>query len=222
MGDVAAVLFDLDGTICEYERSADELLDRCFERVGLDPFFGQREYLSRFVDFAHEGSDVREIREACFAAIAEEDGRDGAVGVEVARAYADLRDHANVRFTPGAERGLAAIAARYPVGLVTNGDEWMQSQKLEALGIADRFETVVHAGYELPAKPEPDPFQAALDAMGVGVGGAGARGPTRDADDPPANAPGGRGAGLDARTAPPRAPDYVLDSMADLTDPPWS
>jgi putative hydrolase of the HAD superfamily len=222
MGDVAAVLFDLDGTICEYERSADELLDRCFERVGLDPFFGQREYLSRFVDFAHEGSDVREIREACFAAIAEEDGRDGAVGVEVARAYADLRDHANVRFTPGAERGLAAIAARYPVGLVTNGDEWMQSQKLEALGIADCFETVVHAGYELPAKPEPDPFQAALDAMGVDVAGAVHVGNSLVADVPGAKAAGVEAAWLDDGSDHGGAPDYVLDSMADLTDPPWS
>jgi putative hydrolase of the HAD superfamily len=114
------------------------------------------------------------------------------------------------------------IAARYPVGLVTNGDEWMQSQKLEALGIADCFETVVHAGYELPAKPEPDPFQAALDAMGVDGGGAVHVGNSLVADVPGAKAAGVEAAWLDDGSDHGGAPDYVLDSMADLTDPPWS
>lgn len=222
MADPAAVLFDLDGTICTYERSAEDLLPRCFDRVGVEPFFGRREYLSRFAEFAHQGSGVREIREACFAAIAEEGGHERGVGIDLAEAYADLRDHSRVHFTPGAEQGLSAIAQRYPVGIVTNGDEWMQSQKLAALDIADRFETVVHAGYEVPPKPEPDPFHAALDAMGVNGGGAVHVGNSLTSDVPGAKAAGLDAAWLDDGSDHGGAPDYVLDSMADLTDPPWA
>jgi FMN phosphatase YigB (HAD superfamily) len=59
---VEAVLFDVDNTLCEYHRTADE------------------------------SGDVQDLRERCFAAIAADRGRDPDVGRAVARAYATERD----------------------------------------------------------------------------------------------------------------------------------
>mgnify|MGYP006284830513 CR=1 FL=1 len=62
--------------------------------------------------------------------------------------------------------GKMALADR-PLGLVTNGDPEMQLPKLEATGLGDRFDTVVYAGHETASKPDPEPFETALGALGV-------------------------------------------------------
>jgi len=222
MRDLAAVLFDLDGTICAYDRSADEVLTECFDALGVERFFGEREYLARFADFAHEGEGVEEIREACFAALAEEADRERDIGIEIARHYADRRDHSKVCFTRGAEAGLRAVAETYPVGIVTNGDPWMQSQKLAGLGIEEEFETVVHGGYDAPPKPEPDPFHAALEDLDVNGSRAVHVGNSLVSDVPGARAAGLEAAWLDDGSDHRNEPDYILDSLADLTDPPWN
>jgi putative hydrolase of the HAD superfamily len=164
---VDAVLFDLDDTICVYERSADEVLSVAFDEAGVDPFFSGEEYIARFEEFVDADETIEPIREACFAAFAEESGLDSAVGRDVARAYAVERDQRAVEFLPGAERALETLSEQYPLGLVTNGDPELQGPKLESLGIAGRFETVVHGGVDAPYKPDPEPFNLALDALGV-------------------------------------------------------
>ncbi|MFB6183116.1 MAG: HAD family hydrolase [Haloarculaceae archaeon] len=219
---VEAVLFDIDDTLCEYRRSGSELLAVAFERVGVDPFFTQREYHERYNTFADHAESVRDLRSNCFASIASEKGYDPETGRALAAVFAAERDHADVDFLPGAEAALDAAVDRYRVGVVTNGDPWMQSQKLEGLGVADRFETVVHAGYDAPAKPAPDPFHAALDDLDVGPERAVHVGNSSVSDVPGAKRAGLRAAWLrqDGVDPDPR-PDYVLDSMADLIDPPW-
>jgi len=43
----------------------------------------------------------------------------------------------------------------------------MQDPKLESLGIEPYLDTVVYAGHDLPAKPDPEPFERALEALDV-------------------------------------------------------
>ena len=43
----------------------------------------------------------------------------------------------------------------------------MQDRKIDGLGVRERFETVVYAGQDVAAKPDPEPFETALDALGV-------------------------------------------------------
>ena len=88
MAAVDAVLLDLDDTICVYEQSADEVLSVAFDEVCVDPFFNGEEYIARLDEFVDAGETIEPIREACFAAFAEEAGRDPAVGRAVADAYA--------------------------------------------------------------------------------------------------------------------------------------
>lgn len=75
---------------------------------------------------------------------------------------------------PGVRESLAALRARVPLGLVTNGDPGIQRAKLAAAGLTDLFQVVVCAdelGRE-HRKPDPQPFAVALRALGVPVAAA--------------------------------------------------
>lgn len=159
-----AVLFDVDDTLCRYRRTGDELLAAAFERTGLEPFITRAEYHERYPEFVDDSDSMVDLRERCFAAIAESKGRDPGAGRRVARAYAAERDHGNVEPLPGVDEALSAVDD-LPVGVVTNGAPGMQSRKLDALGLADAFDVIVHAGYDAPAKPDPEPFDTALSAL---------------------------------------------------------
>ncbi len=103
---VEAVLFDIDGTLVEYERTAGDLLPLAFEATGVDPFFRAADYQARYGAFAAESEDVQDLRERCFVDIARQEGRDPEVGRAVARAYAAERDHTRVDLLPDAQAAL--------------------------------------------------------------------------------------------------------------------
>jgi putative hydrolase of the HAD superfamily len=220
--DVAAVTLDIDRTLCAYRRPSADLLAEAFERVGVEPFFEAREYHRRMFRYVPRTETKAELREACFADLAEERGLDRSVGRRVAVAHTRLRDHRAVDPVPGALAAVEALGRRYPLAVVTNGAPEIQQPKLAELGLTDAFETVVHAGYDTLAKPDPAPFMDALDALGTS---APATVHVGDSDDDVlgADAAGMRTAWLrrEGRDPPSTRPHFVLDSMADLVDPPW-
>ena len=222
---VEVVLFDVDDTLCRYRRSGAELLSLAFDRVGVDPFFGVEDYHERYPAFAAVTDDVESLREACFAALAEERDRDPALGRRVAVAFAEERDHRDVRPLPGAIEAVERLGVDHRLGVVTNGAPSMQGSKLEGLGLADTFEVVVFAGYDSAPKPDPDPFRRALRALSARPERAVHVGNSTGSDVAGALAAGVRAAWLaDAPgsvTAPAPAPTYTLSSMGDLRDPPW-
>lgn len=167
MAEYDAVLLDLDGTLCEYVRGKSALLADAFETVGVDPMFTATDYADRVDGYADRAETMVERRRLCFADLAAENGYDRAAGRAAADAYADARDHSNVAFLDGAKEALDHLHGRYPLGLVTNGDPTMQDQKIDGLGIREYFETVVYAGYDVAAKPDPEPFEVALGEMAL-------------------------------------------------------
>ncbi|MFC7073949.1 HAD family hydrolase [Halovenus rubra] len=216
---VEAVVFDIDGTLCEYERSTATLLPLAFDRAGVEPFFSSQEYVERYETFLEDSDDVDDHREACFTDIAQEKGRDPETARAVARAYAAERDHTRIGWLDGAQELLDNLTGEYRLAAVTNGGPGMQSQKLETLGI-DCFETVVHAGYDTAAKPDPEPFETALSAVNTDPEQAIYVGNSLQAD-----VVGAHNAGISAAwiangetTDPTPTPEYVLESPGDLLD----
>jgi len=222
--DTEAVLFDLDDTLCRYRRSGADLLSVAFDRVGVAPFFEIEDYYGRYEAYADDSDGVEELRASAFADIADERGRSPELGRRVAGAYADQRDHSHVEPLDGAAEAIEALSADHRIGMVTNGAPGMQRQKLGGLPFADAFETVVYAGYDVPAKPAPDPFERALSDLSVDPSRA-----VHVGNSPSADVDGAVGAGLRAALLPDgppteseHAPTYVLESLADLVDrPPW-
>jgi putative hydrolase of the HAD superfamily len=221
--DIDTVLFDLDDTLVEYERSTGEVLDVAFERAGIDPFFEVEAYFDRYNDHLGPDLTVAEGRSNCFAAIADERGYDPERGRAVAEAFAEARDHSRVELVPGATKVLEALAADHAVGLVTNGPPAMQSTKLEAAGLADHFETTVFAGHDCSAKPDPEPFEVALDALGSHCSRAVHVGNSLSSDVAGAHAAGLQSVWVPAENGvePDPEPHHSFESLAELAEPPW-
>lgn len=164
---VDAISFDLDNTLIRYERSPGELLRESFDRLGLDPVFSVEAYHARFDEFAETADSMDELRSACFAALAAENGYGRQLGTAVATAYSDERDQSNVALVPSAASLLDELADGYRLALVTNGTRDAQLQKVEAVSLDRWFETVVVAGHDTPPKPDPEPFDRVVESLDV-------------------------------------------------------
>jgi putative hydrolase of the HAD superfamily len=116
-----------------------------------------------------------------------------------------------------------SLATERRVGLVTNGGPEMQWPKLRTLGLSDGFEVVVFAGHHneewggVPAKPDPEPFRLACDALGVAPERA-----VHVGNAPEADVAGAAAAGLTSvlvggrDPVDGREPDHAVDAVADL------
>ena len=135
------------------------------------------------------------------------------------------------------ERVLSELGTRYRLGLVTNGGPDTQSVKIDSLGVRDAFETIILAGWDTEPKPNPEPFVRALEDLdstrseSVYVGNSIASdvlGANRSGlqsvwiphesslDSSPGDTDSAEQPASDLTT-----PDYRLDSLRGLLDPPW-
>lgn len=219
---IEAVLFDLDDTLCEYRQSGAELLAQAFEREGVEPFFDIEDYQDRYNEFAEITDSSEALREECFAAIAEERSRDPDLGRALAEAYADQRDYGDVRPLPGVGETITSLAQDYRLGIVTNGTPNAQIQKLEAIELTDVFDVVIHAGHDAPSKPDPEPFRQAVSELDTPPESAVYVGDSLDSDVAGAQAAGLQTIWLrEDEDNTDTAPEYTIDSISELNNPPW-
>jgi putative hydrolase of the HAD superfamily len=214
MTEYDAVLLDLDGTLCEYVRTKNNLLAVAFGELGVEPPFSASDYVELVDLYADRADSMVERRRLCFAELAEENGHDPELGRAAADIYAEARDHSNVRFLDGAADALAALRERYPLGLVTNGGPDMQGRKIDGLGIREHFQTVVYAGYNVRAKPHPEAFETALRAMDCDADSTVYVGNNYETD-----VVGATEAGLDAILVGPDTPNGGVDPVAHVKTP---
>ena len=160
---IAAVCFDLDDTLYPQAawlrgawaavaaRAAADGVDEAAMRHALEDAAALGSDGGRIIDRALEGVGATEVP----------------VGplVEVFRRH----DAGTLEPFPGVRDGLASLAARVPLGLISDGDPDIQRAKLEALGLVDEFSAVVWSDEHGRArrKPDPLPFELALELLGV-------------------------------------------------------
>jgi putative hydrolase of the HAD superfamily len=215
VADFDAVLFDLDGTLCRRTQDTQAMYERAFERAGETPF-GEPSAFWAALDGPPDHDDTVGYFGAGFARLAAQHGRPGVDTLALARALVSAIDDRAVAFLPGAEDALERAAAG-PVGVVTNGPSARQYAKLDALGVAGSFDTVVY-GADLPrSKPHTLPFDRALADLDA------ARAATLYVGNSLAyDVAGAHNAGLSVAWlrgeggAGAYDPDYVIDSLADL------
>lgn len=219
------VLFDLDGTLCSDDQDPATMLGAAFDRAGVAPFCTAETLVDTWTEVGSVADDVAFYREQ-FRLVAERAGSDAPdprspTIDDLAHAYDDERDHTAVSFVPGAEAALnAALASDRRVGLVTNGGRDTQTTKLEALGVRECFDVCVFSTGDVPAKPQPEPFERALDALGADPSESVMVGDRLGADVAGAERLGvgtvwyRRDGGVPGPTDP--TPDRVVDSMAEV------
>lgn len=212
-----AVLFDLDGTLCHRNQDTEAMYAAAFERVGEEPF-GKPAELWAALDGPPDHDDWHGYIGAGFARLAAQHDRSDVDPLALAAALETVIDDTAVIPVPGTERALDSAAERGPIGIVTNGPEASQRAKLDALGVRHRFDVTVY-GAELPRqKPHAAPFDRALDELDVSRDRVLYVGNSLEYDVAGAQNAGItvawlRGTDEDARMY---APEYVLDSLADL------
>lgn len=218
MANFEAVLFDLDGTLCQRTQDTEALYARVFERAGEDPF-GAPSELWTALSGPPDHDDPIGYYGAGFARVAAQHDRSDADTLALARELVAAIDDSAVELLPGASVALDAAAAAGQVGLVTNGPADSQRTKLDALGLGDRFDAVVFAA-ELPrAKPHALPFERALDDLGVAPDRALYVGNSVEYDVAGSQNTGLAAAWLRNEQGPGSYdPEYTLNSLADLPE----
>lgn len=130
--------------------------------------------------------------------------------VEVMRAHRPA-----LRLPPASRRALEALRPVWRTGIVTNGIPSVQAAKVAALGLRPLVDVVIYAAEHGSGmgKPDPEPFEAALDALHVPAARAVFVG-----DSEPCDVVGAAGAGLrTVRVWPARAavpPSTRADALA--------
>ena len=239
-GDVETICFELDGTLCTAPESDATALETAFERAGVEKLWDVSDYRDRYGTHLESGADaeirrensasVSDLRRRRFGELAVEAGRDRETGWTVADEYEAIRDRELVDPVPGAADVLETLADDYDyrLGVVTNGAPELQRAKLEAAGLDGYVETVVCGGYQTPAKPAAEPFAVALETLDASVDRAVHVGSALSTDVAGARAAGLRSVWVpDAEAVPERSdpdpvPEYTLESLAELTAPPWN
>lgn len=212
-----AVLFDLDGTLCDRSQDTEAMWEAAFERVGEAPFATPSE-LWAALDGPPDHDDWVGYIGAGVARLAAQHGRTDVEPLALATALEAIVDDTAVTAVPGTLEALDAAAERGPIGIVTNGPRASQKTKLDALGIGDRFDTVTY-GAELPRKkPHAAPFERALSELDVTPARALYVGNSLEYD-----VAGAQNAGLDVawlrrsdEDVGAYEPEYVIDSLAAL------
>lgn len=158
---MSAIVFDLDGTLVQFDRPYRAILERALESVAgraradwLESY--DEAFFARFERF-----DPDPVENA-FRAI-------GATGdpSELAAALLEAEIEASVT-PPGVHADLERLGESHRLAVLTNGVPAWQRAKLAAQELGSSFDLVV-ASYEVGAhKPHPEPFRAVEERLGAG------------------------------------------------------
>lgn len=179
LSGVRAVYFDLDDTLCAYWEASKFALFRAFERHGPPGFTPQemiQHWATAFRGFGPtlkktdwyptylktgEPTRTEQMRLALLEVGVVDDARAKALGDY----YAEERNRA-LRLFEDTEPVLKLLAARMPLGLITNGPADVQRQEIGSLGIEKYFKQVFIEGEIGEGKPLRAVFDRAAEAMG--------------------------------------------------------
>jgi putative hydrolase of the HAD superfamily len=212
---VAGVLVDLDDTL--FPQSA--WLAGAWRAVAATaaPAVEPHRFEAALVAVASEGTDRGRVIDRALERL-----DDDTTAVDVTALVAVFRAHraADLDCYPGTRDALRALRQHVPVALVTDGDPGIQRGKIVALGLDDAFDAIVCSDELGRAfrKPDPAPFVAALDAIGVAPGAGIMIGDRPDKDVAGARAAGMLGAVRvrtgEYRAAPNRNCLAIVDDFA--------
>lgn len=154
----AALVFDLDGTLIDSRRDITTAINRTREGFGLPPLT-----LEQVVTMVGEGARV--LIERALGADVPAERIDEALAIYLDHYRQVCLDE--TRPYPGIEEMLEALAAGYPLALLSNKGEELSRIVLRGLGL-DRWFREILGGDSLPTR-KPDPAGLRLVAQRLGV-----------------------------------------------------
>jgi YjjG family noncanonical pyrimidine nucleotidase len=164
------VLFDLDHTLFDFDASEALAFAGALAVAGIDdpvPHLATYRRLNSALWAAAERGEIRSstIRNLRFEQLALELGVEAALAPAMADAFiAGLSAHGDLY--PGVREVLEMLHERVTLAVISNGLGEVVHARLERLGIAEFFETVVVSSEVGVAKPDPVIFDAAFERLG--------------------------------------------------------
>jgi putative hydrolase of the HAD superfamily len=176
--DIAAVLFDVDGTLVDHDRAASTALVRALDATATqaDPSDAVRCWqqlesvaMGRYLAGELTFTEQRRLRATGFA---ERFGLGTWDDVQADAWFAGYLGHYEDAWQTYDDVGpaLAALATRYPdltLGVLTNGDAEQQRRKLRRTDLAGMFDLVIASSEAGVAKPDPAIFRQACARLGL-------------------------------------------------------
>lgn len=172
--DLDAILFDLDGTLCTYAMTTQEVLAQVLVQTDSPPTtFGAPEraadrYNQLWLELERGDETIDELRCIILARMLEEAGHPNAgLSEQLAAAYREVRDQSGTVLFEGVDTLISALSTRYKLGMLTNGPSELQWQKIDELELRHRFDAIVVAGDVGVYKPHPEVFEILLSKLDV-------------------------------------------------------
>lgn len=169
-----AVVFDLDGTLCRYTISVEEVFRAALPRAGIDPDVlgdpakAAAEYAQLWGEVQATLESTDRIRLHIIERLLGERGvEDATRAARLSDAYGAVRDETGIRAFDGAWELLEDLKERYALGLLTNGPSDMQWEKIRSFDFGRAFDAIVVAGDIGIYKPDRRAFEALLDRLDV-------------------------------------------------------
>ena len=160
-----AVLFDLDGTLLDRERSLLRFIRHQYERF--PQFLGhlpQTNYVNKFIELDGYGSVWKD---QVYQQLVTEFELDPISGTMLLEDYEENFHHSCIGFA-GLQEMLNTLKKEgYKLGIITNGRDLFQQKTIKALGIVEMFEVVLISEREGVRKPDREIFERGLKALGV-------------------------------------------------------
>jgi len=167
-GRTRAILFDFDDTLqnrrVAYRTFARGFIRRHFSHLSKAE---QEAYTDRMARLNGSGNEFRNYHEFNTALVKALDWKDAPPVAElVAETRREFPRHTTL--LPRTTETLRALREKgYLLGIVTNGDIFIQNKKLDVSCLRPLFDTVVISGEEGVAKPAPEIFRRAAARLGV-------------------------------------------------------
>ena len=169
-----AVAFDLDSTLSYYPASTQEVLGQALARAGEpidrvgDLTAAAAIYDSLWVETERSCASIHETRARLWNHLlrAQNHG-DPALADRLATAYDEVRRETGVCLFDGVEALLQWLRPGMRLGMITNGSTEMQWEKIDQLGLRDRFDEILVAGDLGIYKPDARIFLRLAQGLGV-------------------------------------------------------
>ena len=171
------LFFDLDHTLWDFERNADETLRTLFERhdLGRHGTFTVEQFIARYQDINHalwrlyQANKITQtqLRATRFVRTLTRLGvPENEVPADISAHFTELLPLKKAVF-PHTHETLAYLQTKYELHLITNGFNDIQYRKLESSDLTKYFGQIITSEQSGCLKPDPQMFAHALQAAGA-------------------------------------------------------